>query len=405
MKKFTVLIALVLLLSLTACRATQVDPSEGPLATGPSAEPTTEPTAAPTEEPTDPVNRVQAELAQFTELFGDTDSWYNKALNQLYYSPQELVLYNFFAGGFAEESQEYTEQELQELPKLDFSVELDPSRLPTDRVNAVLQQYFGITLADLEEKNLYRLTYLESTDCYYCYTTQTYVMGFQATEVEHKDDGTVAVRYMRTGTSGEDTLYEVGLKPNGEGYQILYNCVAGYDPSQSEQEELAKFTALFGDVKSWYNKAVAHRYNTPQELDLYAFFNGGFDDDTGEYTDSEMAGLLALGFNENLDFFRLPPDKMEQVLQQYYGITLEDLSDGSFAKLTYLESTGNYYYNGGGAYVVINFKAIDMETKDDGTIALFYTGESIYPSDVVYEVGLKPNGDGYQILYNRIADK
>lgn len=161
--------------------------------------------------------------------------------------------------------------------------------------------------------------------------------------------------------------------------------------------ELEAYNALFGDWKSWYNRALTCQYASPKELDLLTFFYCGFADERTK-TDAEWEALKDLqGFNENYDFFRLPVDKINEVLSVYFGITLEDVESAGFKELAYLESTNCYYFMATGARIAESFAAISAETSADGNITLRYT---LWNDPEVFAVVLRPTDDGYIILSN-----
>jgi hypothetical protein len=169
-------------------------------------------------------------------------------------------------------------------------------------------------------------------------------------------------------------------------------------------EVRADFNALFGELGSWYNKALCCEYATPAQLELWTFFLSAFNEESNQVTDSERAQLKDLIGNpdvydsiDNLDITRLPADRMNQVLQDYFGITLDDIDDAGFAGQLYLESTDCYYIIGGGAAVVKEFNAVSVEYMDDGSIRVYYTANW---TNTVYVVTLMPHGDGYRILSN-----
>lgn len=176
-------------------------------------------------------------------------------------------------------------------------------------------------------------------------------------------------------------------------------------PTEPTNEELAKFNALFGNLDSWYNKALICEYATPAQVDLYMFFLAAFNEDSNQITDSEIAGLKDIyGDNpdyaaniENYDITRLPVDRMNQVLQDYFGITLDAVDAAGFDDMDYLESANCYYIIGGGTSVTMDFNALSVETLEDGTIRVHYTANY---ENTVYVVTLMPHGDGYRILSN-----
>lgn len=173
-----------------------------------------------------------------------------------------------------------------------------------------------------------------------------------------------------------------------------------------EDPRLAEFDALFGPMNSRYNWALTSQYADPTFVDLELLFYLGFSDESSKPTDAEWEELKDRpGFDINYDLKRLPVDKMNQVLTQYFGITLEDVDASGFEGLVYLESTNCYYRMGTDASVVENFKATAVEVLEDGTIRLSYTGTSYaLGSNGAGVAVLKPIGDGYQIISNIKAE-
>lgn len=163
-------------------------------------------------------------------------------------------------------------------------------------------------------------------------------------------------------------------------------------------EELEKFNALFGDLGSWYNLALTREYADPSQISLKNLFYLGFEGEARKPTDAEWEQLKDhRGFNEWMDLMRLPVDRMNQVLQEYFGITLEDMEDVAFEDVVYLESTNCYYHMVTDAWVTVNFNAVSVENLEDGTIRVTYTANF---DDTVFAVTVKPHGDGYRILSN-----
>lgn len=169
-------------------------------------------------------------------------------------------------------------------------------------------------------------------------------------------------------------------------------------------EELAKFNALFGDYDSWYNKALTSEYTTPEQINLEYLFYNGFAEESRDATDAELSELKAVIENRDfadmiqyLEIIRLPVDKMNQVLQDYFGITLEDVDDTGFDGMYYLESTNCYYLMHTDAVWTEDFNAISVEYMEDGSILVYYTADW---ESTVRCVTLMPHGDGYRILSN-----
>ena len=172
--------------------------------------------------------------------------------------------------------------------------------------------------------------------------------------------------------------------------------------------ELAAFTALFrkttqsdGVTRNCFNYALGQEYASVMELDLREFFGNGF---TGEKTatEAELAELkqyVSSIWVDNADFYRLPKDKMEAELQKCFGISLAELPKESFDSLTYLESTGCYYFFATSVHGIA--EGVEIQSVDhlaDGTLRVIYTKCTWQIEE--YAVTLKPAGEGYLVLSN-----
>lgn len=127
---------------------------------------------------------------------------------------------------------------------------------------------------------------------------------------------------------------------------------------------VAVFQKLFGKG-SWYAQAIFSPFEYPQNANIRALFDGGFDDESPE-TDTEREEIVKLMGSDlyyDLDMYRLPADKMNAVLQEVFGLELDDVSK---AKLKYLESTNCYYIVGGGSKAFVAVDIVGIKTLDNG---------------------------------------
>ena len=103
---------------------------------------------------------------------------------------------------------------------------------------------------------------------------------------------------------------------------------------------------LFDDPSSWYLRALTSSYTTPADANIASFFSKGFHDEA-PITNEEWESLKNVpGFKRNENLHRLPKARMNQVLMQVFGLTLDQMSGIGMEKLTYLESTDCYYLMG-----------------------------------------------------------
>lgn len=158
-------------------------------------------------------------------------------------------------------------------------------------------------------------------------------------------------------------------------------------------------TDLFDEWGSWYNMALTCEFENPSTLKLSRFFYNGFPDESQTPTDEERAALQAAGvYWEEADLIRLPSGKMDDILIQYFGITLAEMDESCFDGLTYLESTDCYYMMHTDAICVEGFSIEALETLENGNLAVQYTSSRTGIN--VWYMELEPWGTGYQILMN-----
>ncbi len=357
-------------------------------------------------EPTDPTQPTVPEDTIGPPLQDSQLSWYGRVLAHEYDRPENILLGRIFAGGFPEESKELTEQEKTLLKENGDRTVL---RLPVERINAALQEYYGITVEDLNDAptGLPGFMYLAETNCYYLIGSnfkpaQDVVIG----KTEVLQDGTVLTEYTKDGSVD---IYIFAMREARPGtFHILFNRKGTIDEQTGKADELKKLNALFADFNSRYNWAAGQFYQSPENLKLLHYFYGGFKGESQRPTDAEWKELEGRpGFNINYDLFRLPVDKINADLQKHFGITLDDLSHESFDGLVYLQSTNCYYFMGTGVNGCADgFQATNVQTQPDGTLLVTYTVQSnsaIYRKSTC-QMGLKAVGDGYQILYNRVLE-
>lgn len=167
--------------------------------------------------------------------------------------------------------------------------------------------------------------------------------------------------------------------------------------------EIMKFQSLLepkSDVRNPYYYALSDDFSDPKELKLLYYFDHFLEgEDTP--TDAEVATLLQHqdeSYVKRTKFYRLSKDRMEAELQNYFDISVEELSNRAFSGLIYLESSESYCYidtrqpQDFAESVVVK----SVEHLSDGTIRVKYS-TSRYEKNVLL---LKPNGNEYYILSN-----
>ncbi len=220
MKKLIVLLfVLAILVCMCACQKTPQTNKPDPTTGTQTATQQTDP--KPTEtQPTEPVDPM---IAEFQDLLGKMGTTINNALLSIYNTPADVDLYYLFYNGFADESQEPTEDELVLLEKAGagkFWPEMDLIRLPVEKMDAALMELFGITFEQTNGVGLDKLVYLAETNCYYTAHTGMEYADIAVDAVKILPEGYIVVLY----SEPVNGRVQVVLKPvEGGGYHILAN--------------------------------------------------------------------------------------------------------------------------------------------------------------------------------------
>ncbi len=167
---------------------------------------------------------TDAELEEYGKYFREYKTWYTQALTSEYDSPKKLNLRELFYIGFdAEGEKPLTDAEktyLKEQAK-SYDENLDTSRLPKAAMDAVLQQYFGISLKETSQAGLEQLAYWAETESYYISRGDTNATKAEMYAGVKRPNGTIVLFYEREGLEGQ--YYMVTVKPVKDGIQIISN--------------------------------------------------------------------------------------------------------------------------------------------------------------------------------------
>lgn len=146
--------------------------------------------------------------------------------------------------------------------------------------------------------------------------------------------------------------------------------------------------------ENYFNTAMCCTFSCPEEVPLFWLFYNGFPLD-GDVTDEEQAYV-----SDFLHAKRLKPDNMNDVLNQYFGITLEDINWDK-QKLTYWEQTGCYYVAGNDMLMNMYFHIYDFEASEDGIIKIYYYNDCFREDYVMtLQSRITENKYGYRIISN-----
>ena len=375
-------------------------------------------------------------LAMFQVLFGDR-SHYAQALLTSYDDPRDVDIPGLFEFGFSDESP-VTDEERAEIVKLtgyeDYSW-LDGYRLPINKMDAVLQNVFGLTLDDMNMVGGH-LNYLESTNCYYRLGGGSWYVGkICIVGTKTLDNGNVEVYYTQGYKSDPAEHSERGvvtLKPVGDCYHILSNYYSedgtwpGYQPSEPTEPEagdnsapmyfpedmltdadtVGKFQELLSckhPEDNFFNMALLSVYTDPRKVDLEdLFYNGFYGQNDNPDSQEEADALKAHGWNvDEYDISRCPADEMNRVLTQLFGLTLADYAEEDLEAFVYLELTDCYYLCHSDSNCAHELQVVGYRMMENGDIEVFYMWD--YWTDMNGVITLKPNGESYLILSNIFA--
>ena len=158
----------------------------------------------------------------------------------------------------------------------------------------------------------------------------------------------------------------------------------------------AEVEALFADPGSWQSRALTSRFAQPDQLSLYLLFYDGIPGES-ELTQAELEALGEL--HNPCD--RLSPERMDQVLTRYFGVSLKQFDHIPWHCLP---ETGCYYHQHGDTNVMFP-EIIDVKARD-GRILVLYQPQEYYttPSSGVmphWTVALRATEEGeYQVCSN-----
>lgn len=172
-------------------------------------------------------------------------------------------------------------------------------------------------------------------------------------------------------------------------------------PTVQVDPRIAEFQNLltWKSENRFYNTTLTSVYDSPADVDLQMLFYDGFKDESQSPTEQELElleGKMGQYWKE-MDLMRLPVEKMNAVLTELFGITLEETNGVGLDRLVYLEDTDCYYMAHSGTHNA-DLTVSNVADQEDGSIAVYY---SYYLGDFVVRLKLKENGD-YQILSNTI---
>ena len=177
------------------------------------------------------------------------------------------------------------------------------------------------------------------------------------------------------------------------------------------EQDLAQLTWVFSDTnylpganmpQNWYARALVTAYETPAQMQLLDFFYSGIFPKwhpESEVSEQEQEYLIKeLDYPDHLHPHRLPADEMDDILEEYFNLDLEDM-DWSIQKLDYWKKTDCYYFAANDARILYPFAFEKGYMTEDGTVRLYYYNE-IYQWPFIVTLQAKEQDYGYWVLSN-----
>ena len=373
-------------------------------------------TTGATSQPTVPSN-TETTVSQPTvalpspeTFFSDMESWPNAALGYTFQISENVEFYFLLKESRLGEGIVLTEEEQKLLDdKLQYGFDFTGVwRLTPAQIDDIFWSCYGLTWKEvISNFDLSRYSgwnplpyvpvYLEETGCYYGYTGIEKGTEITDVEVEYCDDGTINMFYTAFGSERRVAK----LRPHDTGYHILSNKLIERFSERTDPIVMKEIVALFRDKDSWYYRALVDTFESPKQLHLrYYFYNNTEFGGGLQPTKQEMDELMALqpdGGTPTLVI--LPASKMDVILTEIFGITVSEMESTAFAGMKYAKSIDSWCFWGIGTLDVVKISIHDVVKEVGDIFRIVYTA-----GEEIYEVTLKPYGDGYRILSNVVKE-
>lgn len=124
------------------------------------------------------------------------------------------------------------------------------------------------------------------------------------------------------------------------------NPVEGFEPEGEllSDASLYSIQEKFDAPESIYRMAVTSLYSTPENMDLVKFFIHGIPGADNTLTHHEIVYLKSIDAYTHSGNVKLNKHHIGTILEQYFGITLEQANTASLEALPYLEEMNCYYH-------------------------------------------------------------
>ena len=173
--------------------------------------------------------------------------------------------------------------------------------------------------------------------------------------------------------------------------------------SREECEKLTEqFTQKFAKKgeeipeKNWYNMVMTCKFDAPEKVNLRQLFGCGIQvNNRPEIGDDELEFLKTQEqIHLYLDLYKLPKERMDEILKTYLGITLDEAEGVGLDQMAYLADTDCYYCNVTGDPFVDPVNVTGGWHTQDGKIVMMYS------RTYTYQMTLIPTENGYLVESN-----
>ena len=357
------------------------------------------PTGVPEDEPPQNANPLtQEEMdalnARFQPAEGEANAEFQAVYAAIYggdYTSPALPMGSFLCRAMGTEV-----TDAEELAALPWNPAQGIWKITGQQLNDLLETCFNTSLDRIEKQDMEAVYYREDTDTYYYRPIPVQMEKVWVTE-GYRDTVNVIYLDVYVQPAGRAFPYwcRVVMVPDAQGQyhihsvkDIPYKPAEPADPTIEykealpeeitgtplTEEELSAFTELFtrkDNEDNCYNALLAMEFLRPVDINTNWLFGGALHPYL-ELTDADEAFLNSLSWYvpNTLDVFKIPVSYMEDILNNYLGVSLADVNQHYLDSMHYFAGSDCYFGGGGGALGADNFAMIDGKRESDGTVWL-----------------------------------
>lgn len=347
------------------------------------------------------------EVVNGTPLTNQEIAWFNKS----FFNNPELEIVNYFLASEYLDIRDisFTQlfYDLPEIPESEMTNEEvqsvreyeainggghigDLYKVPVVYMEDVLKKYTNLTLDETNKVGLEKWLYLSEYEAYYSTKSDIGYMEIEVTSGYKGEDGCIHLIYC----NGIGLTYEVVLQPHAEGYYFVSNIMI---PKKLDAEQIRWFNENFFNVKGKeiVNYFLNSEYSDVKEINLYSLFYNC----PNEFASEKEKELFVEKSGEELytDLHKVPMSYMENVIDTYTRISLEQIPKDAFDMFVYLADS-EAYFSQSGDYKYHECKIVSGEKKIGDYILQYICGEN------KGEVVLRKDPNGYYFVSNRYID-